>query len=316
MALKKGKRGPEGAGERVARLLVLIPWLLERGEAEIAQVAKEFKISEKQVVADLELASVCGAPPFSPLELIDVYVDGDMAYAGLPTVIHRPLKMNTAELFALMTMGAAALATPGADRQGPLSRALEKLRPLMPRDATPIVVDLPRTPFVEEVREAAIDGERLEIRYFTPASGARTTRVITPRNVFERGGHWYVSADDDRSGERREFRLDRIEELTRTGEFDTKESEPHEGANWFTETGTVVTLQVAPGVRYLVDSYPYIERKDHRDGSLTVQLGVSSEHWLGRLLIRGGGDIEVVGGTAPADLRATTARQVLARYSQ
>jgi predicted DNA-binding transcriptional regulator YafY len=245
-----------------------------------------------------------------------------MAYAGIPTVIRRPLKMNTAELFALTTMGAAAMAVPGADKHGPLNRALAKLRPLMPSDAIPIVVDIPKTPFVEEVREAAIDGERLEIQYFTPASGARTTRVITPRNVFERGGHWYVSADDDRSGERREFRLDRIEKLTNTGVHDVRDEDdesserPREGEEWFTRVGTEVTLKVAPKSRYLVESYPYLERKEHRDGSLTVKLGVSSEHWLGRLLIRGGNDIEVVGGTAPADVRARTARQVLARYSQ
>jgi proteasome accessory factor C len=324
MAMKRGKRGPEGAADRVARLLVLVPWLLERGQAEIAQVAKEFKITEKQVVADLELASVCGAPPFTAFELIDVYVDDDkvMAYAGIPTVIRRPLKMNTAELFALMTMGAAAMATPGADKHGPLNRALAKLRPLMPRDATPIVVDLPKTPHVEEIREAAIDGERLEIQYFTPATGARTSRAITPRNVFERAGHWYVSADDDRSGERREFRLDRIEKLTRTGEYDSRDDddvsmdELREGEDWFTKAGTEVVLKVAPRARFLVESYPYLERKEHRDGSLSVKLGVSSEHWLGRLLIRGGTDIEVTGGTAPADVRSRTARQVLARYSQ
>lgn len=312
------KRGPQGAGERVSRLLIMIPWLLERGQAPIADVAKEFKISEKQVVADIQLASMCGAPPFTAFELIDVYVDDDnvMAYAGIPTVIHRPLKLNTAELFALMTMGAAALATPGADKHGPLSRALGKLRPLMPSDTPPIVVDLPKTPYVEEIRAAAIDGERLEIQYFTPASGARTTRTITPRNVFERGGHWYVSANDDRSGERREFRLDRIEKLTPTGQYDPAEAEPRDGSDWFTRTQTVVALRVAPAARYLVEPYPYLERKSHRNGSLTVKLGVSSDHWLGRLLIRGGKDIEVVDGTAPADVRATTARQVLARYSR
>jgi proteasome accessory factor C len=298
--------------------MVMIPWLLERGEAEIAQVAKEFKISEKEVIADLQLASVCGAPPFTAYELIDVYVDEDnvMAHAGIPTVIQRPLKLNTAELFALMAMGAAAMALPGADKHGPLNRALEKLRPLMPNDAPPIVVQLPETKYVEEIREAAIVGERLTIDYFTPASGARTTRIITPRNVFERGGHWYVSADDDRSSERREFRLDRIEALTATGTFDPQEVEPREGTEWFAATGRTVKLQVAPSARFLVESYPYVERKEQRDGSLVVKLGVSSDHWLGRLLIRGGTGIEVLEGDVPTNLRATTASQVLSRYSR
>lgn len=318
MATRKRKRGPAGAGERVERLMVMIPWLLERGEAEIAQVAKEFKISEKEVIADLQLASVCGAPPFTAYELIDVYVDEDnvMAHAGIPTVIQRPLKLNTAELFALMAMGAAAMALPGADKHGPLNRALEKLRPLMPNDAPPIVVQLPETKYVEEIREAAIVGERLTIDYFTPASGARTTRIITPRNVFERGGHWYVSADDDRSSERREFRLDRIEALTATGTFDPQEVEPREGTEWFAATGRTVKLQVAPSARFLVESYPYVERKEQRDGSLVVKLGVSSDHWLGRLLIRGGTGIEVLEGDVPTNLRATTASQVLSRYSR
>jgi proteasome accessory factor C len=318
MAARKGKRGPAGAGERVARLMVMIPWLLERGEAEIAQVAKEFKISEKQVIADLELASVCGAPPFTAYELIDVYVDEDnvMAYAGMPTVIHRPLKLNSAELFALMAMGAAAMALPGADKHGPLNRALAKLRPLMPSDAPTIVVELPKERFVEEIREAAIVGERLSIEYFTPASGSRTNRTITPRNIFQRGGHWYVSADDDRSGERREFRLDRIESLNPTGTFDPRDVEPREGSEWFESTGRSVKVRVAQRSRFLVESYPYLERKEQRDGSLVVKLGVSSDHWLGRLLVRGGADIEILEDDASKVLRASTARQILDRYSR
>ena len=104
--------------------------------------------------------------------------------------------------------------------------------------------------------------------------------------------------------------------MTATGTFDPQEVEPREGTEWFVATGRTVKLQVAPSARFLVESYPYLERKEQRDGSLVVKLGVSSDHWLGRLLIRGGTGIEVLEGDVPTNLRATTASQVLSRYSR
>ena len=58
------------------------------------------------------------------------------------------------------------------------------------------------------------------VEYWTPSRDEVTTRTITPRRVFNDRGEWYVVADDGRSGERRTFRIDRLERITRTGEHD------------------------------------------------------------------------------------------------
>jgi len=45
-----------------------------------------------------------------------------------------------------------------------------------------------------------------------------------------------------------------------------------------------------------------------------VTMAVTSEHWLGRLLLRAGTDAHVVEPAKWTDLAARTARSVLARY--
>lgn len=309
MATKK--RGPRSAGDRVAKLLVIIPWLVKRKRVKLADVAREFDMSVDDLVEDIMLASLCGVPPYSPDSLIDVFVDEDMVVAEVPSFLHRPLRLNTAELFALVTMGRAALAV--ADDRGPLASALDKLRPLMPSDAATIAIEVATFPHLDELRRAVDGREQVEIEYFAPSSGARTTRTIAPRKVFDRQGHWYVSADDDRSGEMREFRVDRIEALRATGRV-VEPRDDTESKEWFADAVDRVTLRVAPEARWLIEPYPYISREVRDDGGLDVTLGVSNTHWLGRLLVRGGTAIEVLSGEVADGLRRETAGRILARY--
>ena len=49
-----------GAEERLRRLLVMLPWLMERGEVPLAEVAERFRLTESEVAADLELVAMCG----------------------------------------------------------------------------------------------------------------------------------------------------------------------------------------------------------------------------------------------------------------
>ena len=58
------RRGPRPAQERLRRLLLMLPWLMERGEVAIAEMAAHFSLSESELVADIELAAMCGLPPF------------------------------------------------------------------------------------------------------------------------------------------------------------------------------------------------------------------------------------------------------------
>ena len=118
--------GPRNAEDRLLRLLVMLPWLMEVGEAPLAEVARRYDLTEAQVQKDLELVAMCGLPPFVD-EMVDVFVDEGMVYVGIPRLFTRPLRLTAPEGFTLLAAGRAAMELPGADPDGPLGRGLDKL---------------------------------------------------------------------------------------------------------------------------------------------------------------------------------------------
>ena len=332
--------GPTGSGDRVATLLVLIPWLVRRKHVTVRDAAAEFGVSPELLVRDLQLVGLCGVPPYTPDLLVDVWIEPEdgtdldeadedefqrrlasgTIHAEVPTILGRPARLTSAELFGLVAMLKTALALPGADAGGPLARVYDKIVRLAGDGTSGVEVVVAVPPHLAAVRAAVDSGERLRIDYrkpFASLQGARSRapRTIVPRAVFEHAGNWYVTADDDRSGERRDFRVDRIESVEPTGEHvDVEPVVPHGGSEWFLDAESEATVVVAPGLRWLVEPYPYRDRSVLADGSMRVTLAVSSDHWLGRLLVRGGRSITLVSPARYSGLQADTAAAVLARY--
>ncbi len=80
--------GPRNAEDRLRRLLVMLPWLMEVGEVPLAEVAARFGLAETAVQRDLELVAMCGLPPFVD-EMIDVFVDDGVVFVGIPRLFTR-----------------------------------------------------------------------------------------------------------------------------------------------------------------------------------------------------------------------------------
>ena len=191
------RRGPRRSAERLRRLLVMLPWLMERGEVPVAEMAARFELSEAELIGDLELAALCGLPPFID-EMIDVFIDEGMVHAGVPRLFTRPLRLTAPEGFALLTSGRAAMQLPGADPDGALARALDKLAGVLGDDG--VVVDVPQPPATAELAAAVKDSAQLAVTYWSANRDEATEREITPRSIFLDRGYWYVIADDSRSG--------------------------------------------------------------------------------------------------------------------
>jgi proteasome accessory factor C len=306
------------AEERLQRLLVMLPWLMERGEIPVAEVARRFHLTPEEVAAELELAAMCGLPPFVD-ELIDVFIDDDVVVVGVPRLFTRPLRLTAPEGFALVAAGRAAMQLPGADATGPLGRGLDKLAAALGDDA--VVVDLPRQAAVdahiEALRRAVDDGERLAVRYWTASRDEVTERTITPRRIVSDRGEWYVEADDERSGERRTFRIDRFEALEPTGDHDPAPLDgPAAGPiEWFVDGSLPqVTLRLRPDARWVTERYPVDRVDELPDGDVEATFPVASDRWLDRLLLRLGVEADVVEPRAWRRRGAEVAQRVLARY--
>ena len=207
-----------------------------------------------------------------------------------------------------------AMRIPGADRNGPLASALNKLKPLLPKDDAGVTVDLRAVRYLEELRDALDRGAEVKITYFTPSSATRSERNVVPRRILESFGNWYVQGDDSASGEMRTFRIDRIDELSFTGRTVPVVEMDDDDETWFADATEFVTLSVSPKARWIVEQYPYVSREESKDGHVVVRMAVTSEHWLGRLLLRAGTDASVVEPAKWSTLGAQTARSVLARY--
>lgn len=319
--------GPRNAEERLARLLVMLPWLMEVGEVPLADVAARYDLSEAQVQQDLELVAMCGLPPFVD-EMIDVFVDDGLVFVGVPRLFTRPLRLTAPEGFSLLASARAAMELPGGDPDGPLGRGLAKLARALsdvgldaqggsPDETAGVAIDLERPPATDELAAAAAQAAELSITYYSPARDERSERSIVPRHVFVDAGNWYVVADDDRSGERRTFRIDRIDTVTPTGRtVPTDDAVSTPGAFFDDVDLPVAVLRLAPRAQWLIDRYPIRSQTPLSDppGWVEVSLPVANDRWLARLLIRLGPDAVVV---SPPDalVEATAlAAAILARY--
>ncbi|MEM9039094.1 MAG: WYL domain-containing protein [Actinomycetota bacterium] len=325
--------GPASAADRLQRLLVMLPWLMERGEVPLGEVAERFEMSTDAVVSELELVAMCGLPPYVD-EMVDVFVDDGLVFVGVPRLFTRALRLTAPEGFSLLAAGRAAMELPGADVNGPLARGLQKLSVALADDAGPggsggggaddtagVAIDLERPPHADAITDAVPDGIELSIAYYSPATDETSTRSIVPRRVFVDGGHWYVDADDDRSGERRTFRIDRIESAEATGRIDEPEptlDEPPSGEVSFFDDPALprAVLRIGPSAAWILDQYPYDEVRDLSRPRRwrEVRLPIASERWLARLVVRLGPDVKVIEPASLAEAAERLAREIVANY--
>ena len=309
------RRGPRPAQERLRRLLVLLPWLMEQRDVSVADASARFDISEEHLIHDLEVASLCGLPPYVD-ELVDLWIEDGVIHVGVPRLFTKPLRLTAPEGFALLAAGRAAMTLPGADPTGPLGRALQKLAATLGgREQPALVVDVEQPPYLAAVQAAAADGTRLEVTYYSAGRGELRRRRIDPQAVYTARGRWYVVADDSLAGPDRTFRVDRIESVTPTGERFEHRDVALDIGDFFADADTVtVTLLLPPSAAWVAETYPVHEVSSEPDGRLRVRLGVASERWLERVLLRAGPGAEVLEPATWAGLGASAARRLLARY--
>ncbi|HEY1732981.1 MAG TPA: WYL domain-containing protein, partial [Acidimicrobiales bacterium] len=317
--------GPKSApgketSRRLRRLLALVGWLAQVGEAPIAEAAARFGMDEQELVAELELAACCGTPPYTPDTLMEIEVSEHSVRAFLPAEYGRPRRLTPAEGFAVAASARLLLSVPGSDDDA-LRRALAKLEAALgSREALGLDVDAPA--HLAAVREAADAGHAVEIDYLSGSRDEQTTRVVEPVQVVTIHGHWYLDAYCHRAGDMRRFRVDRIGGV-RAASVPDGSTSASDGARlrppdemFVPGPGAVeVHLRLGAAAQWVPESIPV--RAVERDGEGAVSgvvLDVSGMAWFERLLLQLGPSARVVGPPALTGLGAAAAGRVLARY--
>jgi proteasome accessory factor C len=210
------------------------------------------------------------------------------------------------------------LSVPGSDEHGALATALDKLaRALGVTEGLAVEVGEPR--YLDALRRATAESERVEIEYYSFGRDATTTRQVDPRSVFHAFGHWYAAAYCHEAADERLFRLDRIRAVRQTGtrfEAPAPDDAAHFGRAVYHPRADDprVTLELAPEAAWVVESFPSEEAEERPDGSSRVVLAISERAWLERLLLQLGRAARVV---APPELQSVgteAAARLLTRY--
>ena len=199
----RDRRGavPRDRAERLRRLLVMLPWLMERGEVPLAEMAARFELTEAELVGDLELAALCGLPPFID-EMIDVFIDEGVVFLSAVPSVHQYGSLRARGL-ALLSQAGQRCGFPAPDpRRAGEGSARQAGRGCW--SLTAGSVDVRSHQQQRPCLRPSTTQRQARRRLLVGQPGGSTERSHL-RSIFLDRGHWYVIADDSRSGESRTF---------------------------------------------------------------------------------------------------------------
>jgi proteasome accessory factor C len=321
--LAERTRRPPKTAERLGRMLVIVPYLVQHPGSEVSEVARLFDVPVDQLRRDLDLLFMSGLPPYGPGDLIEVDVDeDDRIWISMAAHFARPLRLSRSEALALYLRGTELLGTAGLPDAPALASALDKLRtslgPETLGDAEGIETADPGGPIeaLEPIRGSARDRRRVRVDYFAHSSGEWSSRVIDPEEVFVALGHWYVAAWDVTIDAERLFRVDRIRRVEPTGERFSARGLEGAGRSLYTpaEEDVSVRLRLAPAARWIAEYYATTDEHERADGSLDITLPSRTLGWVAKLLLRVGDDATVLEPPELTAQVAALARSTLDRY--
>jgi proteasome accessory factor C len=304
----------ETATARLARLLTMVPWLVNRQGIDLQHAAADLGVTVDQLEADLRLLFLCGYGQM-PDELIEADWEGGRVFVGNADTIARPLRLGVDEAVTLIVGLRALREVPGLGERDAVDRALAKLEAAAGAAGAPAdrvraeMADGASPEMLADARRAIAEHRRVHLRYLVPARDEATARDVDPMRVVGIDGRWYLEGWCHRAEDTRLFRMDRVEELTVLDSDGTpppqaRERDLSEGTFRPAPDDVVVTLRLLPGAAWVADYYPVDSAEPvpaEDGGGLLVRLRTPDTAWLRRLVLRLGGRGRVV---EPADVVA------------
>lgn len=196
--------------DRLSRLLLELPWLIQNKNTSIDNFCTQFDISRDEANKDLSLLTYVGPGRFGG-ELVDIQYDDENISVIDSQGFDRPLKLNNIEA-VLLLLGVRNLSEMSKDKQEILDIDI-KLSGL-------IGSDIANEKYKEEylnkknrINEAIANRKQLVIHYIDSNLKLTSERSINPIEIKALDSKEYLTALDNNSSQKRSFRLDRIIEV-------------------------------------------------------------------------------------------------------
>jgi len=313
-------------GDKVSRLLALVPYIVNQGVASISETAAAFGIGEAQLRKELEMLWLCGRSS-GPEDLIDLMFEGDTVSVTYDGGLSRPLKLTATEAMTLAVALRTLADVPGAPQGGAAERALTKIEAAAGQHLDADAVDIRltvRDRWLTLAQQAVEQKRALELDYYSANRDETTHRVIDPVRVFVADGIGYLEAWCRRAEAMRIFRLDRFEDARLLDEPanpppDVTLADVSAGVYRPAPEHLLVELRLGPGWEWVSDYYPCESVEPAgapHQGMQRVTLRVANPAWVAALVRRSGGAVTVLAPDWLARDVEASAAQALAAYGE
>ncbi len=291
----------------------------------VEEVCRKLGVSEADLQSELKRLLMCGKPPFSPADLLEVYTEGDRVFVHLAQNLVRPPRLTHEEAMAL-ALGARMLSGGGSAAWDELvERVMAKLEQAMTpaevaryrRLSERIVLAPASTPpreVQDTLREALEARRRVRVHYYSRHSEAFGPRLLRPYALLHHRGYGYLLAGEETDAEevvQKLFRLDRIrdvEPLDPAGAYEVPEGvEPSRVVPEARDASAPAALVEvsAKKARWVAERFgEQVTMLD--DGRAHVRFEGWSEAWLSAWVLSFGGEAVVL---EPESLKARVARE-------
>ncbi len=304
------------ASDDVARMLTLVPWLLERPGASVAEAAEAFDVPERTIRQDLGHLDFCGLPGLGGGDLFEVEIVADRIVLRMADELRRPLRPTPREALRLVLTLDAVVETLGDDLPA-LRSAVDKIRGALgiPETVADVLEPTSGGTVVADARRALRDGRRIRFAYQGRGDRVAQQRVVDPWALHVLDGEWYLQGHDHGARALRTFRLDRAAELDVLDEgVDTEPPGELPPPRYVPGPDDLeVQLHLEPGATWILDAIDAGE-VDQRDGGTRVRLRTDAPAWIARLVLMAGGAAVVEAPESLRGLVADLARMALVHY--
>lgn len=303
----------KGGGVEVLRkVLRILPLVQGNQGIRVSELARQSGIPEEEIMTDLPaLVNLCGVPPYSPMDLVDLEIEGDRVKIRFADQFKRPVRLTLREAIAL-DMALAGWEERG---EGPFGRAVSSLRKKVRDAVAPEVADeVSRAGarigapadvgqpgrIVSLMKEAVGRQVAVRMEYFSRNSGRLSEREVHPYGIYEQGGHWFLVGLEPVSGLVKTFRADRVRMATLTArdyeiplDFDVGRYR-REGPVEPEGEALEVKVRFDPeSARFAREEFPASEWEEHPDGSVVATVKTNRTFWLVSELLPWGGHVSI-----------------------
>lgn len=304
---------PQRAQDKLAFLLSLVPYLIDRDRVSVSEVAKHFGVPEQQIRDAVQLLAVSGIPgetnSYQHGDLFDIAWDSfeendEIVLTNLVAIDDAP-RFSAREAAALIAGLQYLSSLPEQADRAAIASLMSKLsRGASAEPSAVAVAALETDNTLQLARDSVERGRQLEFTY-VDSRGELESRKVDPLRVESIDSDWYLRGWCHLREAVRTFRIDRIsnpriidEPISHEPSDVTLPETLFEGS----DDDLAVTIEVdSAALPLLADYAPETISTDDAAGRMTVSLRVSHYHGLKRLVASMPGAVTVV---APSEARA------------